>query len=217
MYVDFHSYVIIGTVNWALPATFGNGSLIFDWIIKFGATYDVSQQLLICTGIARAFLLGISMNCGFVGGIIFPFLTMGLISGSLMYIRYPSCPLGLCIGTFMVSIACGIVPMPFTFTGLSCFVFFFGLYQTVPIFVATIVSYAVVCGSGLFKKLARGAQKKPEGDGGSVAEESKESEASGSVSKQEADEFALKQYLGNKKHLPASSSSANSSVSNTPK
>ncbi len=192
---------LLGLVNWALPATFGNGNLTFNWIIRFGSKYEVTQQLLICTAIARAFLLGISMNCGFVGGIIFPHLTIGLIAGALMYINYPSVPLGLCYGTFMISIACGVVPMPFTFTGLSCFVFFFGLYQTVPIFVASFVSYTIVCGSGLFKRLARQAQKK---DG---AEESKEVETP-TITKQEADEFALKQYLGNKKHMAPSGAGA---------
>lgn len=140
------------------------------------------------------------MNCGFVGGIIFPHLTIGLISGSLMYINYPSIPLGLCLGTFMISIACGVVPMPFTFTGLSCFVFFFGLYQTVPIFVASIVSYSIVCGSGLFKRLAKQGQKNAAASAAASESEEGHKEAENpSITKQEADEFALKQYLGNKK------------------
>jgi hypothetical protein len=134
--------------------------MVFDWIIKFGANGTASQKLLLCTGFARMFLLGVCMNCGYVGGIIFPFLTMGLISGTIMYVNYPGIPLGLCLGTFMISIACGIVPMPFTFSGLAIFVFFFGLYQTVPIFVASFTSYMIVCGSGLFKRLAKNAQKK---------------------------------------------------------
>jgi hypothetical protein len=156
------------------------------------------------------FLLGISMNCGFIGGIIFPFLTIGIISGAIMCINYPGLPVGLCLGTFMISVSCGIVPMPFTFTALSCFVFFFGLYQTVPIFVSSFVSYSLICGSGLLKKLGKASEERAkaaklkaaaaanDSKSGSFAEESKESESS-YISKKDADEFALKQYLGNKK------------------
>jgi H+/Cl- antiporter ClcA len=211
--IDFYLFFSIGTVNWALPATVGNGNLIFDWIIKFGINGGITQKLLLCTAFSRMFLLGVSMNCGFVGGIIFPYLTMGLISGAIMAVNYPGIPVGLCLGTFMISIACGIVPMPFTFTALSCFVFFFGLYQTVPIFVASLTAYIVVCGSGLFKRLAKNAQP-PKNDNasskqGSMADESKESDSV--HSKQEADEFALKQYLGNKKKAGAAPAPTNGS------
>jgi H+/Cl- antiporter ClcA len=145
------------------------------------------------------FLLGVSMNCGFIGGIIFPFLTMGYIAGTIMYMNYPYVPQGLCLGTFMISIACGIVPMPFTFTCLVVFIFYYGLYQTAPIFIASFVSYLIISGSGLMKKMAlRGkAQNENEGESqkGNVAQPKPVA-----ANKAEADDFALKQYLGNKKN-----------------
>lgn len=204
----------IGVVNWALPATVGNGGMEFNYFIHLGASGLVSQKLLVCTGFARMFLLGVSMNCGFVGGIIFPFLTMGIISGVIMYLNYSYIPLGLCVGCFMISLPCAIVPMPFTFSALSIFVFFFGLYQTVPIFIASLTSYLIVCGTGLFKKLA------------SRANNNNNEQASGDVKivgdvedtkyKQEADEFALKQYLGNTKRISQlSDGSVSSPLSNS--
>ena len=90
------------------------------------------------------FLLGISMNCGFVGGVIFPFLTIGTIAGVLLQHLFNYLPLGLCVGTFMFSIGCGLIPAPFTFTALSAFLFYFGAYQTVPVFIAIITSYTIV-------------------------------------------------------------------------
>ncbi len=192
-------FSIVGTVNWALPLTVGNGNLIFPFLIKAGLHGDVSQKLLVCTGFARMFLLGVSMNCGFIGGIIFPFLTMGYISGTIMYLNYPYIPQGLCLGTFMISIACGIVPMPFTFTCLTVFIFYFGVYQTAPIFIASFVSYLIVSGSGLMKKLALRGTKEDNQEGeshkGSIADPKHVVS-----NKAEADDFALKQYLGNKKH-----------------
>ena len=44
--------------------------------------------------------------------------------------------------------------MPFTLLGIAVYCFYFGIYQTVPIYIAIITSYTVVCGSGIFRKLA---------------------------------------------------------------
>ena len=44
--------------------------------------------------------------------------------------------------------------MPFTLIGIPIYILYFGLYQTIPIFICVITSYTVVCGSGLFKALA---------------------------------------------------------------
>jgi H+/Cl- antiporter ClcA len=191
--------LIIGAVNWALPLTVGNGNMIFSYLIKNGGNGELSNRLLVCSGFARMFLLGISMNCGFVGGIIFPFMTMGMIAGTIMFNYYPYVPQGLCFGAFMVALPCGVVPMPFTFTALSVFVFYFGLYQVAPIFIATITAYLLVSGSGLFKKLILQAQKNNQAqqgqDGGSIEDIEKDH----ATAQKEADEYALKQYLGNKR------------------
>lgn len=171
--------LIIGTVNYALPATVGNGSLVIDWFIKYGgSTGSISRLLLFKTFIARIFLLGISMNCGFVGGIIYPFLTIGVIVGCFTHQVFPHLPFGLCVGTFMMSIACGVVPAPFTFTCLSAFLFFFGTYQTAPIFVSIVVSYTVVCGTGMFKKMVTAAAEKQQAKEDAFEAEDAKSQAS---------------------------------------
>jgi H+/Cl- antiporter ClcA len=187
-----------GTVNWALPLTVGNGGLIFPFLIKSGTDSNISEKLLLCTGFARMFLLGVSMNCGFIGGIIFPFLTIGMIAGTVMYIHFPYIPQGLCVGSFMISVACGIVPMPFTFSCLVCFIYYFGIDQTVPIFVASFVSYLFMSGSGLMKKLANRAANNDRSESVSTKTPAV-SEKQPAMHKAEADDFALKQYLGNKR------------------
>ena len=113
----------------------------------------VSERLLLCTGFARAYLLAVSMNSGFIGGMIFPYLSMGAIAGVILHRYYPFLPLGYCLSCFMFAMPCGIVPMPLTFAVLGCFVFFLGSYETVPIFIAVLVSYLCLCGSGLVKKM----------------------------------------------------------------
>ena len=43
--------------------------------------------------------------------------------------------------------------MPYTMTLLAVIIFFFGTYQTIPIFVSVITTYTIICGSGLLKAI----------------------------------------------------------------
>lgn len=120
----------------------------------------IGTDLLIYTALARMFLLGVSMNCGFIGGVIYPFLTMGTIIGVVAYKMHNEVPLGLFVSCFLVGLPSGIVPMPLTLVSLACFLFFFGFYQTVPVLVACITSFSIVSSSGLMKGLVMQAQKR---------------------------------------------------------
>jgi H+/Cl- antiporter ClcA len=210
-------------VNWALPATVGNGNISNDWVIKYGAMHyqhpeiiadGISEHLLICTGFARMALLGVSMNCGFVGGIVFPFLSMGIITGAVASRHYPDVPVGLFISSFMVALPSGIVPMPFTFTCLSAFAYFLGLNQTVPVFVACVTSFGLVCSTGLMKGLVlrsaarEAAEAAGAAGGGAGAAGDAAGEAGREKAKKAADEFALNHYLGNQKKAAAAAAAA---------
>jgi hypothetical protein len=61
--------VVVGVVNWALPLTVGRGYLQTDYLLQYGAREtSVSMELLLCSGFARMFLLGVSAACGLKGG-----------------------------------------------------------------------------------------------------------------------------------------------------
>jgi H+/Cl- antiporter ClcA len=184
-----------GTVNWALPLTCGNGQDLLGVIIKNGANGSYNVPLLLRTGFARMLLLGVSLNSGFIGGLIFPMLTMASCAGTVMYQYYDYVPLGLCVGGFMIGIPCGICPMPFTFLLLICFIFYFGLYQTAPLFIVAITSYSIVCGSGFLKRLQ---DRQVEMSNAKATEEDNDLRAQKDLEKQEADQFAIKQYLGSR-------------------
>jgi H+/Cl- antiporter ClcA len=147
--------VAIGTVNWALPLTVGNGNQTLSAVINYGYQGLLSQKLLTCTLFSRMFLLAISMNSGFVGGFIFPIIAIGVIAGVVGHQMYPGCPLGLMVGCFMAALPASICPMPMTLCGIAIYCFFFGLYQTAPIFIAAVVSYTLIVGSGLFGELQK--------------------------------------------------------------
>lgn len=150
--------VCIGSVNYALPLTIGNGSMVISSIVGYGAQGYLSNKLLVCSIVAKMFVLGVSMNGGFVGGFIFPILTIGIMTGVLCHQLFNEVPLGLSVGCFLAALPSSVCPMPFTLSGLSIFCFYFGLYQTAPVFLSAIVSYTLVCGSGVFGRLLERGQ-----------------------------------------------------------
>lgn len=146
--------IFTGAVNWALPATVGNGKLVLGFLIKFGISGDFTKKQLLCTGFARIFLFGVSTQAGFVGGIIFPLITLGSIVGTLAYQYFDYLDPYFCVSAFMCGIPMAVVPLPITFPLLITYLFFYGSYQAVPILLTGIVSYCTLSGSGLIKKLA---------------------------------------------------------------
>ena len=85
----------------------------------------------------------------------------------------------LCV--FDVAIPAGICPMPFTLLGISVYCLYFGLYQTVPIYVSIIVSYLLICGSGLFRKMADRGEALAQARADMLAQEKKQEDGSESV------------------------------------
>lgn len=158
--------IAVGCISWVLPLTIGDGNMTLPSIVKLtfeqveataqgsSTTVYITAHLLTCSVFAKMFALAVSMNCGFVGGFVFPMITIGAMAGSVASLLYPAQPIGFCIGAFMAAVPAGICPMPFTLLCISVFCLYFGLYQTVPLFIAVITSYLLVCGSGLFRALA---------------------------------------------------------------
>ena len=166
-------FVLLGTVNWALPLTVGNGHLTMGALLQHKD--DLGTGLLLSTGFARMFTLGCSMNCGFVGGFIYPMITIGFIVGIIAHQRYEDdLPIGMTVCCFLAAVPSGICPMPFTLLGISCLIFFLGLQQTVPVFISCIVAYTLFTGIGIFGAMTNRGEK--------------EGEASDSATKKKMDE-----------------------------
>lgn len=130
-----------GLVYWALPLTVGNGQMSMGALIKYNNQLDTN--LILSCIFAKMFTLGVSMNCGFVGGFVFPMISIGLMCGILCFKFFPYLPLGLCIGTFITAVPSGICPLPFTLAGLVIYIYYFGLYQTAPIFIGMIINIII--------------------------------------------------------------------------
>jgi len=170
--------LLIGAVNYALPLTVGDGNAVIKQVIQYGHNYAtppktppptlqpllpvistdaLSPNLIVASAFAKMFVLGVSLNSGFVGGFVFPTILIGVMTGVVCYQLFPYIPLGMCVSCFLSAVPAGICPMPFTLACLAIFTQYNGLYQTIPIYMATITSYTLVCGSGIFSAMQRRA------------------------------------------------------------
>lgn len=219
--------LVVGLVNVALPLTVGDGNMVIQKIIQYGYNYagsppeipapiaalvpfeikdvpteGLSPNLLACTAFAKLFLLGVCMSCGFVGGFVFPMVLVGIIAGVMCFQQFTYLPLGFCVSCFLAAVPGSICPMPFTLACLAIFMSFNGLYQTVPIYIACVTSYTVVCGSGIFTALQLRAVKQAQAD----------RDAELGKLKVEQDTFKVDQYGGNTAHRPAAGAASERSV-----
>ena len=151
--------LVLGLIYYTLPLTVGDGNLVSAPLIKQAAyKHHIDEALLLQSAFAKMLCLAVSMNCGMIGGFIFPMLTNGIIAAVIAYQRHPDVPFLLLISCFMAGIPSGVCPMPITLMALPACLFFVGLEQTAPIFIASITSYLVVVGSGVFKAIQTRAQ-----------------------------------------------------------
>ena len=140
--------------------TVGNGNQVINSLIKAGLKQQLPQWLYIQSGFARMALLAICMNCGFIGGVGYPVITMGLIAGTVTILKFPSLPPALCLSCWMAAAPLGFIPMPYTFTVLSCLIFQLNAYQSSVVFVAAVTSYLIMSGSGIISTLQKNSMKK---------------------------------------------------------
>lgn len=149
-----YSGIVISLMNYAQPSTVGNGSRELGYFIKYGGLDNqIGIHQLWAVMFARMFNFGASMAAGYIGGPIFPILTIGTIAGCIMARLYPWIPQTLSITCFMFSLMTAMLPMPITFVILGCLLFFYGSYQAVPLTIACFTSHFVLCGSGFIKKI----------------------------------------------------------------
>ena len=177
--MDNHDHTIAPTYTIAPTFTIPPTSSCSNGVTGPGL---LSPSLLISSMFGKMFCLGISMNCGFIGGIVFPQIIIGAFLGAALsqhfsqdyrniddYVsgfaddsasQYPVLPGPMLFGCCCAAVPAAFIPIPYTLCLTVIFLFFFGLYQTVPIFVSVITSYTILCGSGLLYTLFTNADKR---------------------------------------------------------
>ena len=144
---------IIGFIMYWLPLTVSYGFYVFNYLLTFGPTDDVSVTLLALTIIFRLLSTAIAMTCGFRGGIFISCGTTGLMCGILAN-KITELPLGLCVGCFIAGIPSGITAMPLLYATVVALSFSFDAHQSAPIFAASLTSYLFAAGIGALEYIA---------------------------------------------------------------
>ena len=144
------SGLIIGWITYCLPMTVGNGDSIFDPLLIFSFQQKISIRIVLMSVFGRLLTLALSLySYGFIGGIVYPLLTIGFMTGIAYYLYFPSLPYGFCIACFSASIPSCLVPMPYTLTAFVCLMFGLDLYQSSAVYIASITSYLLISGTGV--------------------------------------------------------------------
>lgn len=170
--------LLIGIMAWTVPGTIGDGNMVMSGIVKFGIAKEdgISTHVLLATAFSKMFTMGISMNCGLVGGFVFPTVTIAVIFGTAAFQLMTSCrydvtgsgaasiggydncspePYGLYVSCFMVAVPAAVCPMPLTLILIAISVFSLGLNQISCITIAVFTSYFLTAGSGLLEKIGQ--------------------------------------------------------------
>ena len=92
---------MVGITNYCLPLTIGSGSTILKNFPSIYLNGDISNYTMIVSAFAKMALLSISMNCGFIGGFIYPMITIGTIAGLIAHNTHAEIPLGMAFSCFM--------------------------------------------------------------------------------------------------------------------
>ena len=100
------------------------GNMVLVPVVQYGAMKEYSTYLLTVSVFAKLFTLAVSMNCGFIGGFVFPMITVGAMCGVIAYHQYAYVPFGMCLGCFLAGVPAGICPMPFTLVGIPIYIMY---------------------------------------------------------------------------------------------
>jgi H+/Cl- antiporter ClcA len=102
--------------------------------------------------------LGGALSFGFIGGPIFPMLFVGAALGSAINLVVPDIPLGLAVGCMMAAIPAAVVPIPLALALIVIVVVGLSPMNTIPVILASLTSYSIASGLGLFTGGDKGDQ-----------------------------------------------------------
>jgi H+/Cl- antiporter ClcA len=156
-YIHFN---FVGVTNYCLPLTIGSGSTLLSAFPTVYLQGNISNYIMISSAFAKMALLTISMNCGFIGGFIYPMITIATICGLVCNNMYPGIPLGMTLACFMAALPSSLAPMPYTFCSLFSLIFSLGPYQASTVFVSGLTAYTLVSGSGILQYMQKKAAER---------------------------------------------------------
>jgi H+/Cl- antiporter ClcA len=139
---------LLGLLGMALPITLFLGT---DGLAETTSqAAEMGVFLLIIFALAKILALSGALSFGFIGGPIFPLLFVGATLGSAVNLLFPQIPLGLAVGCLMAAVPAAVVPIPLALAVIVVVVVGLSPMNTIPVILASLTSFAVAHGLGLF-------------------------------------------------------------------
>ena len=140
--------LLLGLLGMALPITLFLGTDGLAATTSQAA--EIGIGLLILFALAKMVALSGALSFGFIGGPIFPMLFVGATLGSAVNLAFPQIPLGLAVACLMAAVPAAIVPIPLALAVIVIVVVGLSPMNTIPVILASLTSYSVAHGLGLF-------------------------------------------------------------------
>lgn len=140
--------LLLGLLGKALPITLFLGT---DGLaITTSQAAEIGVALLILFALAKMVALAGALSFGFIGGPIFPMLFVGATLGSAINLAFPQIPLGLAVGCMLVAVPAVVVPIPLALAIIGILVMGLSPMNSLPVVIASLTSFSVAHGLGLF-------------------------------------------------------------------
>lgn len=123
-------------------------------------SHKYGSKILVGIIFFKMILYGASQGLGFIGGIFFPSLMIGVAAGCLINMWIPSVPLFLSISCMTAAVPGSFSPCPFTLMGIVQGVLVLDSYDVGPVFTSIIFAYLTCMGFGILWKLEKSQEKK---------------------------------------------------------
>lgn len=141
---------VTGLGIYLFPLAYSSGRSAMLLTIRHRDT--LSAETLLGTALTKCVTFWVGMHCGLVGGLFFPLMYIGLVTGELSA-RAFGLDAGVCIPLMVGAVPASFVTAPVTLLALPVGMFVMGPLNAIPIFVAIVTSNTILVGSGFLGKL----------------------------------------------------------------
>jgi len=142
--------VVTGLGIYLFPLAYSSGRSAMPLTIKHRA--NLSTETLVGTAVVKCLTFWVGMHCGLVGGLFFPLMYIGLVTGEVSSRAFGLDPV-VCIPLMVGAVPASFVTAPVTMLALPVGMFVMGPLNAIPIFVATVTSNTLLVGTGLLGKM----------------------------------------------------------------
>jgi len=146
--------LVTGVGMYMFPLVFSSGRSAMAPTMAHSKELSIGD--LVGTGLTKCITFWMGTACGLVGGMFFPAMYIGLISGEVCA-RVLNLPPDITVPVMLGAVPSSFLTAPLTNLALPVGMFVMGPLHTVPIFVGVVTSNTILVGSGfLTKMLSRG-------------------------------------------------------------